>query len=591
MGMIKIHNVENFFNQTCCPPHNCNAIITGIEVSEELTFTIKTTGSQGGHVRVAVYSASLNSYLYADWQVCGINEFVFLNAALQPYFEAEDIQFIVQTSTDAGLTVCSESSVPLFNTSQVVEYTETGEIELVPELTPGTTCAGTLTHSIIYNNGLLFDSADLSIDEAGNGTLELGGLPLDDANGIILIGYYCDGILVAILAVNLTLLMFDVRVLGTDVDCEDEVLTATFVITNMGTNTIPSGTEFNYEFTTDPELTEVVGQVVSGTYTLLVDLAPTETIEMSIEYENPDCLTGSDITLTITEVPVGYGNFNPATLTDDITYEYVAPPMGLRMLFDDIANAPVADPTIVGQWNTFYNLPTNGAVFTSVSVTGNEVILVGGGAMTIKPSAFINDASLIEAEDQAGIVIAGAFASFELAASLTTPVFPEMLTAATECFFGCTSVIVFDLPKLQTSGTDCFSSSVNTTTFTLPDLTAAAQNSFWGCTSATTFTLPALLTTGVNCFFNCISCATFSFPLLTTAASATFRDCFAATLINIPLCVNLGNDPTDASVFDGITGQTITLNIAAVNATNNAGGVHASVAYLIANNTATVNYI
>lgn len=269
----------------------------------------------------------------------------------------------------------------------------------------------------------------------------------------------------------------------------------------------------------------------------------------------------------------------------------VIPPEGLRMLFDDIVNAPVVDPTIVGQWNTFYNLPTNGAVFTSVSVTGNEVILVGGGAMTIKPSAFINDASLIEAEDQAGIVIAGAFASFELAASLTTPVFPEMLTAATECFFGCTSVIVFDLPKLQTSGIDCFSSSVNTTTFTLPDLTAAAQNSFWGCTSATTFTLPALLTTGVNCFFNCISCATFSFPLLTTAASATFRDCFAATLIDIPLCVNLGNDPTDAQVFDGIIGQTITLNIAAVNATNNAGGVHASVAYLIANNTATVNYI
>ena len=87
------------------------------------------------------------------------------------------------------------------------------------------------------------------------------------------------------------------------VDCEDEVLTATFVITNMGTNTIPSGTEFDYEFTTDPELTEVVGQIKSGTYTLLTDLAPTETIEMSIEYENPECLTGSDITLTIT-VPV-----------------------------------------------------------------------------------------------------------------------------------------------------------------------------------------------------------------------------------------------------------------------------------------------
>ena len=288
----------------------------------------------------------------------------------------------------------------------------------------------------------------------------------------------------------------------------------------------------------------------------------------------------------------GYSMTCDGVLAASVIVTIANPPLGLRMVFNSIGNVPVVDASNVGQWNTFFDLPTNGAVFTSVVVAGNEVTLVGGGAMTIKASAFINDASLIEAEDQAGIVIAGAFASFELAASLTTPVFPEMLTAAAECFFGCTSVIVFDLPKLQTSGTDCFSSSVNTTTFTLPDLTAAAQNSFWGCTSATTFTLPALLTTGVNCFFNCISCATFSFPLLTTAASATFRDCFAATLINIPLCVNLGNDPTDASVFDGITGQVITLNIAAVNATNNAGGVHASIAALLAANPgSTVIYV
>ena len=80
-------------------------------------------------------------------------------------------------------------------------------------------------------------------------------------------------------------------------------------------------------------------------------------------------------------------------------------------------------------------------------------------------------------------------------------------------------------------------------------------------------------------------------PLATTLENLVFNQCLSATLIDIPLCVNLGNDPTDASVFNGITGQTVRLDIAAVNATNNGGGVHASVAYLIANNTATVNYI
>lgn len=572
MGMKKIFNIENLTINTCCPeqPTNCNAIITGLEVSEELTFSVTTTGSQGWNVRVGLYSATLGTYFYADWQANGINTFVFEIADLQAYFEAQDLQFVVEVSNGDNEDVCDQTFVPLFNTSQVVEYTETGEIELVPELTPGVTCAGTLTHTIIYNNGELFDSADLSIDEAGNGTLELGGLPLDDANGIILIGYYCDGILVAILAVNLTLLMFDVRVLGTDVDCEDEVLTATFVITNMGTNTIPSGTEFNYEFTTDPELTEVVGQVKSGTYTLLADLAPTETIEMSIEYENPECLTGSDITLTILDVPTGYGNFNPATLTDDITYEYVAPPVGLRMLFDDIANAPVVDPTNVGQWNTFFDLPTNGTPFSSVVVDGNDVILVGGGTMTIFVGAFSGSVNVLGTEDQSGVVVLVGSNAYLDCSALALVEFPQMVKFNGSAFYGCTSVVEFAFPELVEAG----------------------GGGFYGCTSATTFTLPELVTAYSQCFEGCNAASTFSFLNLITAGASCFKDCTSATLIDIPLCTSLGNDPADASVFSGCTNAALVLNIAAVNATNNAGGVHASIAaLLIANPTATVNYI
>ena len=578
MGMKKIFNIENLTINTCCPeqPTNCNAIITGLEVSKELTFSVTTTGSQGWNVRVGLYSASLGTYFYADWQVNGINTFVFEIADLQAYFEAEDLQFVVEVSNGDNEGVCDQTFVPLFNTSQVVEYTETGEIELVPELTPGVTCAGTLTHAIIYNNGLLFDSADLSIDEAGNGTLELGGLPLDDANGIILIGYYCDGILVAILAVNLTLLMFDVRVLGMSAECEDEVLTATFVLTNHGTNTIPSGTEFDYEFTTDPALTEVVGQVVSGTYTLLVNLAPTETITMSIEYENPECLTGSDITLTITDVPTGYGNFNPATLTDDITYEYVAPPVGLRMLFGDIAGAPVIDPTNVGQWNTFFDLPTNGAVFTSADVAGDQVTDVGGGAMTVN-QGFASNTNLIEIEDQAGIVDAIINASFLNATALTDAIFDSAITVGVAgqlgSFMGASALVNISLASAETF------------------LSGGVDGTFKGCTRIVNLSLPAALLLTNSFLFGCTSLETFSAPLATDLPSLGMANCTSITNIDLTSCVNLGADPTDDSVWQGVIGQTVTLNIAAVNATNNAGGVHASVAYLIANNTATVNYI
>lgn len=565
MGMKKIFNIENLTINTCCPeqPTNCNAIITGLEVSEELTFSVTTTGSQGWNVRVGLYSASLGTYFYADWQVNGINTFVFEIADLRAYFEAQDLQFVVEVSNGDNEDVCDQTFVPLFNTSQVVEYTETGEIELVPELTPGVTCAGTLTHSIIYNNGELFDSADLSIDEAGNGTLELGGLPLADENGIILIGYYCDGILVAILAVNLTLLMFDVRVLGTDVDCEDEVLTATFVITNMGTNTIPSGTEFDYEFPTDPELTEVVGQVKSGTYTLLADLAPTETITMSIEYENPDCLTGSDITLTIT-VPEGYGNFNPATLTDDITYEYVAPPMGLRLGFKvDIANAPVADPTSVSDWNTFFNLPTNGTPFTSVIVSGLEAKLIGGGNLIVKNSAFQSSTAIDYVVDETGVIIEVGVGSF---ANVTMSEFTanSMSEAGSSAFSGAT-ISIFNATGLQNAGNRCFE-GLTCSTFNAPNIETMGSNCFLGSTIAGAYTFNSLLTTGDRCFNNAANITALTMPIL-TALGGTAKDDMvffgmtALTAVTVPTALataNAGNPDGDLVYAVGTLGATVT---------------------------------
>ena len=203
---------------------------------------------------------------------------------------------------------------------------------------------------------------------------------------------------------------------------------------------------------------------------------------------------------------------------------YVAP-VGLRMLFDDIANAPVVDPTNVGQWNTFYDLPTNGAVFTSVVVAGNQVTLIGGGVMTISNSLFAANSNLIEIEDQSSIVIEIEDYAFQSAFAITLVGLQDLVTAGEEGFNGCSLVTTFD------------------------------------------------------------------FPLLTTLGENFFTNCTSATLINLPLCVNLANNPASITAFQFITGQVITLNIAAVNATNNAGGVHASVAYLIANNTATVNYI
>ncbi len=129
---------------------------------------------------------------------------------------------------------------------------------------------------------------------------------------------------------------------------------------------------------------------------------------------------------------------------------------------------------------------------------------------------------------------------------------------------------------------------------------AAGVSSFKGCSNLTTLLFPEMLTTGdfclkfkfnnnlrpckigngrrklfcwldgciayigsTNCDTGCCgssTCTTYSMPLATTLENLVFNQCLSATLIDIPLCVNLGNDPTDASVFQFITGNVITLN-------------------------------
>lgn len=238
-------------------------------------------------------------------------------------------------------------------------------------------------------------------------------------------------------------------------------------------------------------------------------------------------------------------------IISNVNYEEIVRPEGLRMVFTYIGKVPgaITDPTVVAQWNAFYNLPTNGTAFSSVAVYGNEVVLVGGGAMTIKASAFTNNTSLLEIDDQSGIVTA--INNF--------------------CFSGCTSA----------------------TTFTFPALTTMQSSCFTGCTSVITFSFPLLATiTGTYCFQNCTSATTFTFPSLTTVGSESFRNCTAATTITMALCTALGATVGDDNCFFLISGSTINITVAASLAIANGGSPDGDLVSLLANNPlSTINYI
>lgn len=64
-------------------------------------------------------------------------------------------------------------------------------------------------------------------------------------------------------------------------------------------------------------------------------------------------------------------------------------PSGLRLVFPDISDAPVGNPTDVNDWNTLFDLPNNGTPFTSVYVLGTTtLILVGSTNITFTAADF-----------------------------------------------------------------------------------------------------------------------------------------------------------------------------------------------------------
>ena len=93
----------------------------------------------------------------------------------------------------------------------------------------------------------------------------------------------------------------------------------------------------------------------------------------------------------------------------------------LMLVFDNIVNVPVIDASSVSDWNTFFDLPTYGTSFTSVTVNGNVVTLEGGSDIKLKDNLFWVDevmfTSLLEFVDLGCITEVGNY-----------------------CFYGCTSL-------------------------------------------------------------------------------------------------------------------------------------------------------
>jgi len=190
------------------------------------------------------------------------------------------------------------------------------------------------------------------------------------------------------------------------------------------------------------------------------------------------------------------GDGDTVTVDKGLIISVEAPPLPLRLTWDDIVNAIF---TTVGEYNAAW-----GSDFTTLTVDGNDQLLTGNSTTFAMPAnTFNGNSSLVAVNDEA------------------------------------------------------------------ESITSVGAYSFKGSTALTTATLPVCTSVGDNSFDSCTS----------------------LTNVNMPLCSDLGGTTGDDSVFTAISGQTITLTIAASRETCDGGNPDGDIVYLAANNTATIIYI
>jgi hypothetical protein len=163
----------------------------------------------------------------------------------------------------------------------------------------------------------------------------------------------------------------------------------------------------------------------------------------------------------------------------NLTASSVNPPsLGLILGWNNISNANllVGDASDVNDWNTFFNLPTNGTPFTSVTVVGNNVELYGGSNIHLRNYLFNNNSNLLSVNDEANCIITTGEAPFNNNYSLVTCNLPSLTTAGYGCFINCASLTAFNLPALVTAGDGCFLNCQSATSFNLPSCINLGSN-------------------------------------------------------------------------------------------------------------------
>jgi len=142
-----------------------------------------------------------------------------------------------------------------------------------------------------------------------------------------------------------------------------------------------------------------------------------------------------------------------------------------------------------------------------------------------------------------------------------------------------------DFTTLTVDGNDQLLTG-NSTTFAMPINTFNSNTSIVAINDEA----ESITSLGQGAFLGCTLLTTAIFPACTSTSDSIFKACTALTTVTLPLCADLGGTTGDDNVFN-VSGNTITLTIAASRETCDGGNPDGDIVYLEANNTATIIYV
>jgi len=240
---------------------------------------------------------------------------------------------------------------------------------------------------------------------------------------------------------------------------------------------------------------------------------------------------------------------------NDVTNSYTT-------ISDSVSTFIGGDSTSLSAWNTFFNLPTNGHPFTSLSILGGVVSLYSLGEVETKINLFSSCTLLTEVYDNGVIIYLGANTfdgcsnlltvsiskcasideyAFRYCQAMTTAYIPIATTMAQYAFYGCKLLSALDIPYYAYTSIEpyVFTGCESFTSFTFENVTLVSEGSFANC-HASAYNMPLLATAGQGAFAGNPIITSYNFHALTTAGDWCFYQNDANTTIDFALLTSAG---------------------------------------------------